>query len=128
MTTTHIQNTLTMGGSEPPQTPSSRLFEQSKELYGDSDAEESSQAHLPHVSPPVPHVTPLNASEPESQTAHVPITQHHPKDRKHILKLLKKSANDGATCLWPCEGDKCGFFSKVDLVKRHIKRVHYRLR
>ena len=55
-------------------------------------------------------------------------TSRYPTDPTYILKFLERSDGGRATCLWASEGYACGFFSQVDLVKRHIKRMHYRLR
>lgn len=69
-----------------------------------------------------------DAGEPQSRTPSPPTTQHDPKNPSHILKLLKRDVGGGATCVWQHGGAECGFSSQIDLVKRHIKRVHYRLR
>ena len=55
-------------------------------------------------------------------------TSHYPGDSSHILNFLKRGDGGRATCLWTSKGDTCGFFSHVDLVKRHIKRMHYCLK
>jgi hypothetical protein len=70
------------------------------------------------------------ASEPrsQSQSPSPPATQHDPKNPSHILKVLRRDVGGGATCVWQHGGAECGFSSQIDLVKRHIKRVHYRLR
>ena len=74
-------------------------------------------------------ITPLSPSKSRSRSraSDFPITRHDPNNSAHILKLLKRDGA-GATCLWPHDGGECGFTSQIDLVKRHIKRVHYRLR
>ena len=52
------------------------------------------------------------------------ITSRYPSDSNYILGFVGRSDGGGATCLWQNQGDTCGFFSHVDLVKRHIKRMH----
>lgn len=123
----HDSGTPTISDFEPSLTPSPQLSEQSRGLYQHRDIEGPSKPWK-HFCPPMPQVGPLNTSENEPRTTQIPITQHDPNNPKHILKLLRKGVKGGATCLWPCEGYECGFSSQVYLVKRHIKRVHYRLR
>ena len=56
------------------------------------------------------------------------MTSRYPDDSISVLKFMKKDGGGRATCLWTTEGDTCSFFSQVDLVKRHIKRMHYCLK
>lgn len=121
-TATCLGSALATSGHKPFRAPPPRLSGQSRGSYRGPSAEEPSQACLQHASPPIPQIV------PEFETAHFPIMRHNPNDPKHILKLLKRSADGRAMCLWSFQGGGCGFVSQVDLVKRHIKRVHYRLR
>lgn len=73
-------------------------------------------------------VLPRGASENPLQPEDHPTTGHYPSDSNRILGFLKRNDRGGATCLWAGKGGTCGFFSQVDLVKRHIKRMHYRSR
>ena len=59
-----------------------------------------------------------------------PVTRQGPNDPRDVLKHLERHGRGRATCLWLREGNHelCGYTSQIDLVKRHIKRVHYRLR
>jgi len=52
-------------------------------------------------------------------------SSNHPS---HILKFLQRGDGGEATCLWMSGGGTCGFSSQIDLVKRHIKRMHYCLK
>lgn len=70
--------------------------------------------------------TSLKANESQLRPFNL-VAEHNPNDPTHILKFLKRHVG-GARCLWPHDEGECGFSSQVDLVKRHIKRVHYRLR
>jgi hypothetical protein len=67
------------------------------------------------------------ASDPPFQTVYLPMVQQL-SNSTDILRLLKRCVGGKAICLWMHEGGECGFFSQIDLVKRHIKRVHLRLR
>ena len=69
----------------------------------------------------------LGAGGPQFQTVYPPATQQ-PSDPSDILKLLERHGIGRATCLWMHDGIRCGYSSQIDLVKRHIKRVHFRLR
>ena len=51
-------------------------------------------------------------------------TSQYPSDSNYILRFIRRSDGGGATCLWENQGHTCGFFSQIDLVKRHIKRMH----
>ena len=97
-------------GAESPHTPPIQCYTQPRDA-SDQDA-----------------ATPLNASESTFPAVDLPVTQHDPNNSAHILKLLRRDTGGGATCLWQLDRGECGFSSQVDLVKRHIKRVHYRLR
>lgn len=66
--------------------------------------------------------------QPPSPTVSPPIVQYGLDDVARIHKHMRRSVGGGATCTWVHEGDECGYSSHVDLVKRHIKRVHYRLK
>ena len=58
-----------------------------------------------------------------------PVTRCKPNDSINVLKYLERHVGGRATCLWLHAGNyECGYSSQIDLVKRHIKRVHYRLR
>lgn len=74
-------------------------------------------------------IMPSNPNEPvRLPPASFLITRCDRDDPRRILSLLKKDAGRGAKCLWQYDEGECGFSSQIDLVKRHIKRVHYRLR
>lgn len=49
-------------------------------------------------------------------------------DENHVHKHMRRGVGGGATCAWVHGDGECGYSSHVDLVKRHIKRVHYRLK
>ena len=66
--------------------------------------------------------------EPPSSTITPSTTQCHPDDPAQIYKHLRRGVSGTATCAWVHGGGECGYSSHVDLVKRHIKRVHYRLK
>ena len=68
-----------------------------------------------------------DASGPPFPTVYLPTVQQ-PPNSTDVLRLLKKHEGGRATCLWIHEGEECCFSSRIDLVKRHIKRVHFRLR
>jgi hypothetical protein len=57
-----------------------------------------------------------------------PPIKYTPNDAEHIHKHMRRGVGGGATCAWTHGGGECGYSSHVDLVKRHIKRVHYRLK
>ena len=68
----------------------------------------------------------LDASGPPFQTVYPPEIQQ--PSSLDILELLERHDGGRATCLWMHGGHPCGHSSQIDLVKRHIKRVHFRLR
>ena len=103
---------ITVDGVEPTLTPPlSQCYAQPRDSKDDQDA-----------------TVPLKAGESTFPAVDLPVTQHDPTNSRHILKLLRRGPGGGATCLWQLNGGECGFSSQIDLVKRHIKRVHYRLR
>ena len=62
-------------------------------------------------------------------TAGPPVARRKPRDPIGVLKHLERHAAGRATCLWLSgDGHECGYSSQIDLVKRHIKRVHYHIR
>ena len=67
------------------------------------------------------------ASDPPFSTVYLPMVQQS-ANSTDVLRLLKKYGRGRATCLWMHQGAECGFSSQIDLVKRHIKRVHFKLR
>ena len=69
----------------------------------------------------------LDKSGPPFQTVYPPAVQQ-PINPTEILRILERHAGGNATCLWIDEGRQCGYYSQIDLVKRHIKRVHFKLR
>ena len=69
----------------------------------------------------------LDTSGPPFQTVYPPAVQE-PINPTEILRILERHAGGSATCLWIDEGHQCGYYSQIDLVKRHIKRVHFKLR
>lgn len=77
--------------------------------------------------PPFPSLPQEIDEHPPSPEDH-PMISRYPSGSNHILKFLKRNDRGGATCLWAGKGYTCGFFSQVDLVKRHIKRMHYCLK
>ena len=77
--------------------------------------------------PPSPETEPRSASGPPFPTVYLPMVQQL-SNSTDILRLLKRCVGGRAVCLWMHEGGECGFSSQIDLVKRHIKRVHLRLR
>lgn len=94
-----------------------------EELVGECPQEVDQYVGLSSFRVPSPE-----AGENSPPPRNFSLTSRYPSDSKHILKFLKKSDGGRATCLWASEGDTCGFFSQVDLVKRHIKRMHYCLK
>jgi hypothetical protein len=109
----------TAESANSPHTPLFQRYAQSRELERyQSPVEQGDQDDT----------TPSDTSESQFRAADFPVAQHDPNNSAHILKLLKRDVGGGATCLWQRGGDECGFSSQIDLVKRHIKRVHYRLR
>lgn len=57
------------------------------------------------------------------------VAQRGPNVSRNVLKHLERHGGGRATCLWLYGGSyECGYSSQIDLVKRHIKRVHYCLR
>ena len=68
-----------------------------------------------------------SASGPPFPTVYLPEVQQL-SSATEVLRFLERHAGGKATCLWIHEGGECGFLSQIDLVKRHIKRVHFRLK
>ena len=68
-----------------------------------------------------------SANGPPFPTVYLPEVQQL-SSRTEVLRFLERHDGGKATCLWINEGGECGFLSQIDLVKRHIKRVHFRLR
>ena len=70
-----------------------------------------------------------NLSDCSVRTTEPPVTQRKPNGSMDILKHLERHVGGRATCLWLHESNhECGYSSQIDLVKRHIKRVHYCMR
>lgn len=71
---------------------------------------------------------PLCAVGPQPPTTPPSTIQTGLDDAADIHKHMRRGVGGGATCAWEHGSGECGYSSHIDLVKRHIKRVHYRLK
>ena len=78
--------------------------------------------------PPSSRILPSCAAVPSPPKPPPSTIQYGLEDAAEIHKHMRRSVGGGATCAWAHGDGECGYSSHVDLVKRHIKRVHYRLK
>ena len=115
------------GGDQPPRDWSvSRAVAHGSYSSSTADSFGSSE-------PPTARETCHNLSDRSTQAIDPSITQCEPNStgvlKGDVLRHLERHVGGRATCLWLREDNhQCGYSSQIDSVKRHIKRVHYRLR
>lgn len=66
--------------------------------------------------------------EPPPPTTTTSAVNCDPDDLAQINKFMRRDVAGWATCVWTRGDGECGYSSHADLVKRHIKRVHFRLK
>lgn len=74
----------------------------------------------------------LSTPPPDEPSNLERITPHDTNEdpSKRVWKYIDSKDGDGRfICLWECDtGKPCGYGSNLDLVKRHIRRVHFNLK
>lgn len=76
----------------------------------------------------LPRIPSSCTTGPPPQTTFPSRVQSNLDDAAEVHKHMRRRTGGGATCAWEHGGGECGYSSHVDLVKQHIKRVHYRLK